>query len=128
MRPLSLKVEGDATLPFDRWLARELAERLERPVSRSLARRAIRLGWITVGGKIELDRLRSRGSHGHLDGLGLIAGSDRVDRMLPSGDCESAVKSGELVAHAEEFAIEVDRGVERLHLNADRARLEALSG
>ena len=55
MRPLSLKIEADASLPFDRWLARELTERLDRPVQRSASRRAIRLGWIAVGGKIERD-------------------------------------------------------------------------
>ena len=53
-----MKIEADASLPFDRWLARELTKRLARPVQRSAARRAIRLGWIAVGGKIERDPSR----------------------------------------------------------------------
>ena len=55
MRPLSLKIEEDAGLPFDRWLASELSRNLNRPVPRSLARRAILRGLIAVGGRISRD-------------------------------------------------------------------------
>lgn len=55
MKSLSIVVRADAMVPFDRWLATELSRILERPVPRSLARRAIVGGVVTVAGRISRD-------------------------------------------------------------------------
>lgn len=53
MKPVSIVVREDATVPFDRWFATELGRVLERTVPRGLARKAIVAGRVSVGGRIE---------------------------------------------------------------------------
>lgn len=53
MKPVSIVVREDATVPFDRWFATELGQILERTVPRGLARKAIVAGLVAVGGRIE---------------------------------------------------------------------------
>lgn len=55
MKSLSIVVRADAMVPFDRWLATELSRILERPVPRSLARKAIVAGVVAVAGRITRD-------------------------------------------------------------------------
>lgn len=53
MKAVSIPIGSDATVPFDRWLAGALTDRIGRPVPRGLARKAIVSGLVTVGGRIE---------------------------------------------------------------------------
>lgn len=55
MKSISIAVREDAMVPFDRWLASELDRRLGRPVPRSLCRKAITAGLVTVAGRVERD-------------------------------------------------------------------------
>lgn len=52
MKPLSIVVREDPRVPLDRWLATELTQVLNRPVPRSLTRKAIVAGFVTFSGRI----------------------------------------------------------------------------